>query len=150
MTRVLLRGAALALALWAVPASGQQGTRAPGKPGLDKPGLDKLGTDRPSPEKAADRRVPDRSGAPPVIGCPSLANYRILMRQGGPAAAAVLADPKADHLGCAALPRGRFTGIADRVALGSQSYDCASVQGTASCHWVEAGTVPVAADRTGR
>ena len=122
MTRVLLRGAALALALAAAPASSQQGAKPPGKPGPDK-------------------RAPERSGTPPVIGCPSLANYRLLMRGGGPAAAALLADPNADHLGCAALARGRLTGIADRAALGAQSYDCASVQGTTACHWIEAGTI---------
>lgn len=136
MTRVLLRGAALALALSVAPASGQQGARPPGKPGPEKTG--------------PERRAPERSGAPPVIGCPSLANYRLLMRGGGPAAAALLADPNADHLGCTALPRGRLTGITDRAALGAQSYDCASVQGTAACHWMEAGTIAAPPARPSR
>lgn len=138
MTRVLLRGAALALALAlpAAPASGQQGAKPPVKAGSEKPG--------------PDRRALERPGAAPVIGCPSLANYRFLMRRGGPAATALLADPAADHLGCAALPRGRLTGIADRAALGAQSYDCASVQGTTACHWMEAGTVAAPAARPSR
>lgn len=139
MTRVLLLGAALALALSAAPAYSQQGAKVAGKTGQEKDGQEKSGPERSTP----DKRVQDRSAAPPVIGCPSLANYRLLMRLGGPAAAALLADPKADHLGCAALSRGRVTGIAERVALGAQSYDCASVQGTTSCQWMEAGTVPV-------
>ena len=146
MIRVLLRGAALVLALSAAPASSQQGAKAPGRPGQEKSGPDKPGADRSVP----DKRAQDRSAPPSVIGCPSLANYRLLMRHGGPAAAALLADPKADHLGCAALARGRVTGIADRVALGGQSYDCASVQGTTSCQWMEAGTVPSPAARTAR
>lgn len=143
MIRVLLRSAALALTLGSsmVPASGQQSARTPAKPGPEKPSPDRSGP---------DRRVQDRSAPAPVIGCPSLANYRLLMRHGGPAAAALLADPKADHLGCAALPRGRLTGVADRAALGAQSYDCASVQGTNACHWMEAGTVATPVARTAR
>ncbi|GJE13518.1 MULTISPECIES: hypothetical protein [Methylobacterium] len=131
MTGRLLRIAALALALSAVPALGQQAGRAPGRAGSDKGGPDKGGTDKGNT---------DRRGGPPLIGCPSLANYRMLMRGGAQAAAAQLADPKADHLGCATLPRTEITGIADRVSLGGQSYDCAGVRGTTACHWVEAGT----------
>ena len=85
--------------------------------------------------------------AAPVIGCPSLANYRLLRRQAPDeaAAAARLADPKADHLGCAAFPRDRVAALADHVALGGQAYDCLSLQGTAICHWTEGGTAtPVA------
>jgi len=125
MTRVFLRLSVGALGLAAAfatpPALGQQGGRAPARPG---------------PDKAADRR-----GGPPVIGCPSLANYRMLMHDGAPAASARLADPKADHLGCTVLPRGDVTGIADRVSLGGRSYDCASLRNTTACHWVEAGAV---------
>lgn len=129
MTRVSLRFSAVALGLAAAlvtPALGQPGGRAPGR----------AGPERSAPDKAADRRA-----GPPVIGCPSLANYRMLMHGGAQAAAALLADPKADHLGCSVLPRGDVTGIADRVSLGGQSYDCASLRSTTTCHWVEAGAV---------
>lgn len=134
MTRVSLRFpvvfsvAALGLttALGTVPALSQQAGRPPG---------------RSTPDKAASDKAADRRGGPPVIGCPSLANYRMLMQGGAPAAAAQIADPKADHLGCIVLPRADITGIADRVTLGGQSYDCASLRATTACHWVEAGTV---------
>jgi hypothetical protein len=125
MTRRLLRIFALALGLSTIPALAQQTPRAPGRATPEKGGQDKGG--------------PDRRGGPPVIGCPSLANYRMLMRAGAQAAAAQLADPKADHLGCTALPRAEITGIVDRVSLGGQSYDCAGVRGTTACHWIEAG-----------
>ncbi|MGH1573907.1 hypothetical protein ACRAWG_28775 [Methylobacterium sp. P31] len=125
MTRRLLRNIALALGLSAVPALAQQSPRPQG---------------RATPEKGSqDKGAPDRHGGPPVIGCPSLANYRMLMRGGAQAAAAQLADPKADHLGCTALSRTEITGIVDRVTLGGQSYDCAGVRGTTACHWIEAG-----------
>ncbi|MDP4005402.1 hypothetical protein [Methylobacterium sp. NEAU K] len=120
-----LRLAVLALGLCAGQALGQQGGRAPARTGPDR--------------AAHDKGAPVRSGAPQVIGCPSLANYRMLMRGGAPAAAALLADPKADHLGCSTLSRGEITGIADRVSLGGESYDCAGVRGTTTCHWMEAG-----------
>ncbi len=144
MKRILPRGIALALVLTpsAAPALAQQGAKAQAKPGPEKAGPDRQVQDR----QVQDRQVQDRSA--PVIGCLSLANYRLLMRHGGPAAAAQLADPKADHLGCAALPRGRLTGVADRTALGAQSYDCASVQGTSACQWMEAGTIAMPAART--
>ncbi|WP_457108075.1 hypothetical protein [Methylobacterium sp. P5_C11] len=116
--------AALTLGLCAAPALAQQAPRAPGRPG-------------------SDRNAPDRRAAPPVIGCPSLANYRMLMRDGAAAAAAHLADPKADHLGCTALARAEITGLVDKVTLGGQNYDCIGVRGTTACHWVEAGTIPV-------
>ncbi len=121
MTRFRLRIALVALALSALPASGEPAGRAQG------------------------RAAPERRVGPPVIGCPSLANYRMLLHGGAQAAAAQLADPKADHLGCAALPRADITGIADRVALGGRSYDCAALRNTTACHWIEAG----AADRPG-
>ena len=126
MTGRLLPRALLALGLCAVPALGQQAGRA-------RP-------DKGAPDRGASDKAPqDRRGGPPVIGCPSLANYRMLMRGGAQAAAAQLADPKADHLGCATLSRAEITGIADRVSLGGQSYDCAGVRGTTACHWIEAG-----------
>ncbi len=135
MRRVPLRVAALGLGyglgLWlaAAPALGQ-GAKPAAKPAPERSGL--------------DRHAPDRPGAPPVIGCPSLANYRMLTPPGAPPPPMVLADPKADHIGCAVLPPGRITGISDRVALGGRSYDCASVQGTTACHWMEAGRAPAA------
>ncbi|SDA31371.1 hypothetical protein SAMN02799622_05000 [Methylobacterium sp. UNC378MF] len=125
MTRrllALLVPVALAVSLSAVQVLAQQAPRAPGRSG-------------------SDRNAPDRRGGPPVIGCPSLANYRMLMRDGAAAAAAHLADPKADHLGCAALARAELTGIVDKVTLGGQSYDCAAVRGTTACHWIEPGTI---------
>lgn len=113
------------------------------------------------PAKPAPKAAPAVQGPAPVIGCPSLANYRLLRREaaGGTAAAARLADPKADHLGCAAFPRDRVAALADHVALGGEAYDCLSLQGTAVCHWTAAGTVsppartppkPPPADRTRR
>jgi hypothetical protein len=125
MTRRLLHIAAVALALSAIPALAQQPARAPGRAAADKAGQDKGG--------------PDRRGGLPVIGCPSLANYRMLLHDGPQAAAARLTDPKADHLGCSVLTRAEMTGIVDRVVLGGQSYDCAGVRGTTVCHWIEAG-----------
>jgi hypothetical protein len=125
MTGRLLRITALALALSAGPSLSQQAGRAPGRAAADRGGPDRNGA--------------DRRGGPPVIGCPSLANYRMLMRGGAPAAAAQLADPKADHLGCTTLTRAEITGIVDHVSLGGQSYDCAGLRGTTACHWVEAG-----------
>ena len=127
MTCRLLRIAAVALALAAIPALAQQPARTPGRAAADKAGQDKGG--------------PDRRGGPPVIGCPSLANYRMLLHDGPHAAAARLADPKADHLGCSVLSRAEITGIVDRVVLGGQSYDCAGVRGTTACHWIEPGTI---------
>jgi hypothetical protein len=125
MTPRLLRIAAVAFALSAMPALAQQPARTPGRAAADKAGPDKGG--------------PDRRGGPPVIGCPSLANYRMLLHDGPQAATARLADSKADHLGCSVLTRAEMTGIVDRVVLGGQSYDCAGVRGTTACHWIEAG-----------
>lgn len=83
----------------------------------------------------------------PVIGCPSLANYRLLRRDAPDEAAATarLADAKADHLGCAAFPRDRVAALADHVALGGTGYDCLTLQGTAICQWTAAGTVDLPA-----
>jgi hypothetical protein len=136
MTRRLLPLAALTLGLCAAPALAQQAGRSPGRASPDKGAPDKGGSDR-------------RGGAP-VIGCPSLANYRMLMRGGAAAAAALLADPKADHLGCAALARTEITGLVDRVTLGGRSYDCAGVKGTTACHWIETGTIAGAPAPAGR
>lgn len=115
----------------ALPAAAQQ----PPRPRAERPG-EKTQADRPTRAPA----VP----AAPVIACPSVANYRMLMHAGTAAAAATLADPKADHLGCAALPRNRIGAVVDRVTLAGRSYDCAAVKDTTVCHWVEAGTLPAA------
>lgn len=87
----------------------------------------------------------------PVIGCASLANYRLLMRQTGDAAgaAALIADPKADHLGCGAITPESVTGISDHVALEGQAYDCLGLQSTGVCQWVTAGALGPAAPRKG-
>ncbi|GJD34446.1 hypothetical protein [Methylobacterium aerolatum] len=97
-------------------------------------------------ERPADRPAKPPAPAAPVIGCPSLANYRMLMQGGPAAAAATLADPKADHLGCASLPRARIGAVVDKVSLGGHSYDCAAVKDTTVCHWVETGTLPGAGE----
>ncbi len=93
-----------------------------------------------------------RSEAPPAIACASLANYRILMRQArdAVAAAAVLADPKADHLGCARLERDGVTGRADHVVLDGRSYDCLSLRSTSICQWTASGSVALPPEKPGR
>lgn len=87
-----------------------------------------------------------------TIACPSLANYRLLMRQAKDAAgaAAVLADPKADHLGCAVTAREAVTGIGDHVALDGRAYECLSLQTTSICQWTEAGSIAVPAEKPAR
>ncbi|MCJ2121247.1 hypothetical protein [Methylobacterium sp. J-077] len=122
---MLLRVATLALGLSAMPALGQPAAKAPARPGQDRAAHDKTG--------------PDRKGAGQVIGCPSLANYRMLLHDGAAAAASVLADPKADHLGCTLVTRSDITGLVDRVTLGDRSYECAALPTTTVCHWMEAG-----------
>lgn len=82
--------------------------------------------------------------AVPVIGCPSLANLRRLLREAKDdqaAALAVLANEHADHLGCGLVPRERVATLADHVALGGRSYDCLGLRDTAVCHWTLAGAV---------
>ena len=92
--------------------------------------------------------------APAVIGCASLANLRILLRQTGndPAkAAALLSNDKADHLGCAILERETVIALADHAALNGSAYDCVTVKGTSVCQWTVAGSVtPVEPARPGR
>jgi len=82
--------------------------------------------------------------APPVIGCASLANLRILLRQTGAdpvKTAALLSDSKADHLGCAILGRDAVTALADHTALDGSAYDCVAVRTTSVCQWTVAGSV---------
>lgn len=92
--------------------------------------------------------------ATPVVGCPSLANLRILLRQVAndrAAAAAVLSDDKADHLGCSVLGRDSVTALADHAALNGNAYDCVTVRTTSVCQWTIAGSVvPVEQARPGR
>lgn len=82
--------------------------------------------------------------APAVIGCASLANLRILLRQTGadPAkVAALLVDSKADHLGCSVLAREAVTALVDHAALNGSAYDCVAVRTTSVCQWTVAGSV---------
>jgi hypothetical protein len=79
----------------------------------------------------------------PAVGCPSLANLRLLLRQSKDDAAAavvLLGDDKADHLGCAAIPRDTVAGIAEHLTLNGSAYDCLTLRTTSICHWVVAGT----------
>ena len=94
------------------------------------------------PAEKAQAEKAAKAPAAPVIACPSVANYRMLMQGGPSAAAATLNDPKADHLGCAALPRNRIGSVVDRVTLAGHAYDCAAVKDTTVCHWMEAGALP--------
>ncbi|AWN37594.1 hypothetical protein [Methylobacterium radiodurans] len=98
---------------------------------------------------SARAEPPAAKKSPPVIGCASLANYRLLMRQVGDAAgaAALVADPKADHLGCGAINPETVTGIGDHVALDGQAYDCLGLRSTGVCQWVAAGALGPAAPR---
>jgi hypothetical protein len=102
-----------------------------------------------SPTAVPGQTLPPQPGkAAPAIGCPSLANLRILLRRSSEdpaAAAASLADEKADHLGCMVLGKDKVTAIVDRAAFDGSAYDCASLQGTSVCHWTLAGTVTPAA-----
>ncbi len=94
------------------------------------------------PAEKAQAEKAAKAPAAPVIACPSVANYRMLMQSGPAAAAATLNDPKADHLGCAALPRNRIGSVVDRVTLAGRAYDCAAVKDTTVCHWMDAGALP--------
>ncbi|WP_236960414.1 hypothetical protein [Methylobacterium durans] len=105
----------------------------------------------PAPKKAPAAPATPAAAPAPFVGCPSLANLRLLLRtnRGDPAAvAALLADERADHVGCALIGRERVQALADHVELGGASYDCLSLQGTGICHWTLAGTVAPAPDRT--
>lgn len=98
----------------------------------------------PAPPRRPAPAPPVKEAPPPVIGCPSLANLRRLLRDAKDdraAALAVLAAEHADHLGCAPVPRERVVGLADHVALGGQSYDCLGLRDTGLCHWTLAGAI---------
>jgi hypothetical protein len=94
---------------------------------------------------------------PAVIGCASLANLRMLLRQTGadPAkVAALMADSKADHLGCSVLAREAVTALVDHAALNGSAYDCVAVRSTSVCQWTVAGAAtpaePARAARKGQ
>ena len=92
---------------------------------------------------AGDPKGPTRPASEPVIGCTSLANLRMVLRDtGGDTAAAIakIRDPKSD-LGCSTVERAAVTEITDHVALGGRAYDCLALKGTSVCHWVVAGTI---------
>ena len=102
----------------------------------------------PVPASAQAQKAPAKAApAPdptPVVGCPSLANLRLLLRQTrGDAglAAARLGDERADHLGCSVIGRDKVSALADHVGLDGRSYDCVGLQGTQVCHWTLAGAV---------
>ena len=106
------------------------------------PVLPASGQPKLKPAEKAQAEKAAKAPAAPVIACPSVANYRMLMQGGPAAAAATLNDPKADHLGCAALPRNRIGSVVDHVTLAGRAYDCAAVKDTTVCHWMDAGALP--------
>lgn len=80
----------------------------------------------------------------PAIGCASLANLRLLLRDSKDVVATVVArlnDDKADHLGCQIVPRDAVAGIAEHLTLNGSAYDCLTLRSTSVCQWVVAGTV---------
>ncbi len=80
----------------------------------------------------------------PIIGCPSLANLRMLLRQTKsdmPAAAALLGSSGTDHLGCTVLAREAVTALQEHLTLNGNAYDCLTLRSTSVCHWVVAGAV---------
>ncbi|KQQ40890.1 hypothetical protein ASF58_07990 [Methylobacterium sp. Leaf125] len=80
----------------------------------------------------------------PAIGCASLANLRLLLRESKDVVATVvvrLNDDKADHLGCQIIPRDAVAGIAEHLTLNGSAYDCLTLRSTSVCQWVVAGTV---------
>lgn len=84
------------------------------------------------------------TGAHPLIGCPSLANLRMVLKQtGGNVAAAIpiITNPRSD-LGCAVLDPASVTNVTDHVSLNDQSYECLLARGTTICFWTLAGSLP--------
>ncbi|MBX9932658.1 MAG: hypothetical protein K2Y56_14135 [Methylobacterium sp.] len=81
-----------------------------------------------------------------AVACPSLSNLRILVsriNEDSAAAAVILADTKADHLGCILIDRDKVAAVTDRVALNGRDYECLALQGTTICHWVVSGSLPL-------
>lgn len=80
----------------------------------------------------------------PIIGCPSLVNLRMLLRDTKSdvtAAAKVLGNDGTDHLGCAILERESVAALQEHLTLNGNAYDCLTLKGTSVCHWVLAGSV---------
>jgi hypothetical protein len=91
--------------------------------------------------------------ATPVIGCPSLVNLRMLLRQtkaDTSAAAAFLGNDQTDHLGCVVLAREAVTALQEHLTLNGNAYDCLSLRNTSVCHWVVAGAVNLSQSPKGR
>lgn len=100
--------------------------------------------------------VPAQAAPNSVIGCPSLANLRILMRRANAdatAAAAIVTNDQADHLGCVVLARDSVLALQEHLSLNGKAYDCVSLKNTGICHWVLAGAIslgePAAKARSG-
>lgn len=92
--------------------------------------------------KAPARPVPERSLPEKLLTCGALSNLRILMAETGGDPSAIkarLADPKADHLGCARIGRDRVEGNAERVVIGGTAYDCLKVKDSSLCRWALSG-----------
>lgn len=95
------------------------------------------------PAQAQQRPATNAAPPSPALGCASLSNLRILLREAKEDVAAAIkaaADPKSD-LGCSPVDRQAVTGIADHVALNGRAYECLSLQNTGICHWTIAGAV---------
>ncbi|UMY16409.1 hypothetical protein MMB17_17090 [Methylobacterium organophilum] len=101
-----------------------------------------------SQEAAPPARSRPDSARPPALGCTSLANLRMLLRdtKGDPSAALAKAqDPRSD-LGCGPVDPGTVTELAEHLVLDGQAYDCLSLRDHGMCHWTLAGAlVPVQA-----
>ncbi|KMO34724.1 hypothetical protein VQ02_18690 [Methylobacterium variabile] len=86
--------------------------------------------------------APAKPAAGKVVTCGALSNLRILMAETGGNPDAIrtrLADPKADHLGCTQVDRGRVEGNAERVVVGGTAYDCLKVKESSLCRWAVSG-----------
>ena len=96
------------------------------------------------PAQAAPVPAAPTSTPVPAIGCASLANLRLLLRESRDVVATVVArlnDDKADHLGCQVVPRDAVASIAEHLTLNGSAYDCLALRTTSVCQWVVAGTV---------
>ncbi|GJD51829.1 hypothetical protein OPKNFCMD_4588 [Methylobacterium crusticola] len=114
-----LAGTLWLLALWlATPAQGQKA--------------------RPAPSPAPQTGAGSAKAAGRIVTCGALANLRILLTETGGdpgAVAARLADPKADHLGCARTDRDKVEGPAEHAVVGGTAYDCLKVRESSLCRW---------------
>lgn len=117
----ILGGACLTVLAFACPAQAQK-PKAP--------------TPTPTPARP-EKVLPEK-----VLACGALSNLRILIAETGGDAAAIkarLADPKADHLGCARIGRDRVEGNAERVVIGGTAYDCLKIKESSLCRWALSG-----------